>query len=87
MNALGGLANGCIERFETDEQKRNMYRELSKMVIFVFVLLVISFFGKLLWNEFLAGAGSSKGFFTFVKPLPTMFHAIAVYVTIMLFFR
>lgn len=66
---------------------RSLSTELVKFIVFFVLIVIIAFIGKLLWNSFLAGSGKdAEGFFTFIKPLPTLWHAIAVYVTIGLFF-
>jgi hypothetical protein len=35
----------------------------------------------------LAGAGKGEGYFTFIKPVPSLFHVIVLYIAIGLFFR
>jgi magnesium-transporting ATPase (P-type) len=89
--ALKSIVNTVIlrESFESegnDSKTKNILKELVSLFVFLLVLTLIAFFGKLVWNEFLAGQGSNPGVFTFVKPLPTFMHAIAVYITIGLFF-
>ena len=88
---IDGLLRGGIETyesFETDknEQSRSITKEFVSVFVFIIVFILIAFFGQKIWNQFLAGAGSGKGFITILKPLPSLWHAIAVYVTISLFF-
>ena len=88
IDALTEGVNGCIEQYHNkkEEKKENLTTNWAKIIVFLIIILLVAFFGKLLWNEFLAGADKGVGYFTFIKPLPTLFHAIGVYVTLVLFF-
>ena len=69
------------------DRQRSLSTELIKFIVFFILIVIVAFMGKLLWNSFLAGSGKdAEGFFTFIKPLPTLWHAIAVYVSVGLFF-
>lgn len=76
---------GSKEKYQSDQKEQSTTVSWTKLIVFFILLLIIGFIGKILWNEFLAGASGGKGFFTIVKPLPTLFHAIAIYVTLDLF--
>lgn len=70
-----------------DTKKTTVSDEIIKLLVFFILIVVVAFIGKLFWNKFLAGAGKdAEGFFTIIKPLPSLWHAIAVYVTLGLFF-
>ena len=89
--ALSSMINSGIEGFESNRKKQHGIEYSSSkswvsLVVFLIILLAIAFFGKILWNELLAGHGKGSGFFTMIKPLPSVWHAIAMYVTLDLFF-
>jgi len=44
------------------------------------MLLAVAFFGQLMWNELLAK------FITVLKPLPSVFHVIGMYIALDIFF-
>jgi hypothetical protein len=95
VNALTGMVGGLNESFNSretfhgdidGEKKKSISQQFVSVFVFIIVLMVIAFFGQTLWNQFLAGSGNGKGFFTIVKPLPSLWHAMAVYLTLGLFF-
>lgn len=76
-----------FEHFKKDEDPDfTCPRGWVSLVAFVFVFLLVSLFGKMLWNMVLAGAGSGKGFITVLKPLPTLTDAIVMFFALSLFF-
>lgn len=88
--AVEGFLGCGVEAFESHKKRTMPGFTLPKswinFVVFVVVLLAVAFFGKFLWNELLAGAGSGKGFVTVLKPIPSLWHAIALYVALDIFF-
>lgn len=97
--ALGKALSSCIgsgvEGFESQKRKTmpgyTVPKSWINFVVFVIMLLAVAFFGKFLWNELLAGGPKvgntvGNGFITILKPLPTIWHAIAVYIAIDIFF-
>lgn len=94
-SAIKGLIGGAVEQFESNQRTQNPSYTLSRQwidfIVFIIVLLIIAFCGKFMWNTFLAGGPgvgdlTGEGFITVLKPLPTIWHAIAIYVVIGLFF-
>jgi len=51
-------------------------------VLIVLLLIISGFITKLLWNNFLAGAGKNQGVFTFIRPLDSIVHALLVMLAI-----
>jgi hypothetical protein len=95
VNALTGMIGGSIESFNSretfhsdidGEKKKSISNQFVSVFVFIIVLIVIAFFGQTLWNQFLAGSGNGKGVFTIIKPLPSLWHTMAVYLTLGLFF-
>ena len=86
-NLINGGLNNNSEPFESDKnESKSISKEFVSVFVFIIIFILIAFFGQKTWNQFLAGAGGGKGFITILKPLPSLWHAIAVYVTISLFF-
>ena len=87
---LSNVLGSSIERyFDYDPENKTKTTRFYfiNIIVFFLMLIIIAFFGELLWNNFLAGAGNGQGYFTFIKPVPSLFHVIVVYITIGLFFR
>tara|TARA_Y100000389_G_scaffold195238_1_gene226378 strand:- start:18870 stop:19160 length:291 start_codon:yes stop_codon:yes gene_type:complete len=89
--AISAIIGSGVEHFESQQQARRPGYTLPKawieFVVFLIVLFVVALFGKLIWNELIAGAGAkANGFITIFKPLPTVWHAIALYIAMELFF-
>jgi tetrahydromethanopterin S-methyltransferase subunit D len=82
------LIYGGMESFHNtnDPQKKSISKEFVSVFVFVIVFILIAFFGQKIWNQFLAGASGGQGYITVLKPLPSLWHAIAIYVTLGLFF-
>ena len=83
-SALSSMIGSGVEGFEASKKKKFPDYSLPKswinFVVFVIMLMAVAFFGKLLWNELL-----SK-YISILKPLPTIWHAIAMYIAIDVFF-
>ena len=93
-SALSSVISSGVEGFEAQKKKQSPGYSLPKswinFVVFIIMLLAVAFFGKLLWNELLAGGPKvgnvvGHGFFTVIKPLPTIWHAIAMFITLDIF--
>ena len=82
--ALESVIGSGVEGFEAS--KRSKYpgytvpKSWINFVVFLIMLLAVAFFGKLMWNELLAK------FITVLKPLPTVFHVVAMYIALDIFF-
>tara|TARA_Y100000389_G_C17364244_1_gene465374 strand:- start:194 stop:484 length:291 start_codon:yes stop_codon:yes gene_type:complete len=89
-NAIESVIGSGVEAFESQKKKTipgfTLPKSWIKFVTFVIILLAVVFFGKFLWNEIIAGAGSGKGFVTILKPVPTIWHAIALFIAMDIFF-
>ena len=89
-SAISSMISSGVEGFEANQKKKypgySVPKSWINFVVFVVILLAVAFFGKLLWNELIAGANKGNGFFTIVKPLPTVWHALAMYITLDIFF-
>lgn len=85
-NILGSTIENYLDN-ETNNKNKPVSFYFINVMVFVIMLLIVAFFGKYLWNNFLAGAGKGEGYFTFIKPVPSLFHVIVLYITIGLFFR
>jgi|TARA_B100000614_G_scaffold74702_1_gene66732 hypothetical protein len=83
-SALSSMIGSGVEGFEASKQKQNPGYTVPKswinFVVFLILLMAVAFFGQLLWNELL-----SK-YITVLKPLPTIWHAVAMYIAIDIFF-
>ena len=83
-SALSSVIGSGVEGFEAS--KRSKYpgytvpKSWINFVVFLIMLLAVAFFGKLMWNELLAK------FITVLKPLPTVFHVVAMYIALEIFF-
>ena len=94
VKALTGMIGGSIDSFDNretfnnddGEKKNSISQQFVSVFVFIIVLMVIAFCGQTLWNQFLAGSGNGKGFFTVIKPIPSLWHTMAVYLTLGLFF-
>lgn len=88
VDAVTNLIYGSMESFDNNDntKKKSISKEFISVFVFVIVFILIAFFGQKIWNQFLAGAGTGKGYITILKPLPSLWHAVAVYVTLSLFF-
>tara|TARA_B100001093_G_C26736041_1_gene974500 strand:+ start:695 stop:967 length:273 start_codon:yes stop_codon:yes gene_type:complete len=82
--ALSSMIGSGVEGFEASKKKQfpgySVPKSWINFVVFVILLMAVAFFGQLLWNELL-----SK-YITILKPLPTIWHAIAMYIAIDIFF-
>ena len=82
--ALNSMIGSGVEGFEASKKKTVPNYSLPKswinLVVFIIMLMAVAFFGKLLWNELLAK------YISVLKPLPTIWHAIAMYIAIDIFF-
>ena len=82
--ALESVIGSGVEGFEAF--KRSKYpgytvpKSWINFVVFVIMLLAVAFFGQLMWNELLAK------FITVLKPLPSVFHVIGMYIALDVFF-
>ena len=87
--AIGSLFKTFAEGFETMERQKDpdftMTMSWIDIVVFLIVLLLVSLFGQILWNNVLAGADKGKGFVTILKPLPSLTDAILMFFAISLF--
>lgn len=82
--ALSSMIGSGVEGFEASKKRRfpgySVPKSWINFVVFIILLMAVAFFGQLLWNELL-----SK-YITVLKPLPTIWHAIAMYIAIDIFF-
>lgn len=94
-SALSGLIGAGVEHFESCQQATRPGYSLPKawieFVVFLIVLFIVALFGKLIWNELIAGGpgvgkAMGKGFITIFRPLPSVWHAIALYIAMEIFF-
>lgn len=82
--ALSSMIGSGVEGFEAS--KRNRYpgytvpKSWINMVVFIIILLAIAFFGQYMWNEIIAK------YITVAKPLPSVFHTMAMFIALDLFF-
>lgn len=95
QSALSGLIGAGVEHFESTQQDKRPGYSLPKswinFVVFLILLFIIALFGQLIWNQLIAGGPAvgktvGKGFITIFKPLPTVWHAIALYIAMDIFF-
>lgn len=93
--ALAGVIGAGVEHFESQQQATRPGYTLPKawieFVVFLIVLFIVALFGQLIWNELIAGGPKvgnvvGNGFITIFKPLPTVWHAIALYIAMEIFF-
>ena len=82
--AISSVIGSGVEGFEASKRSKFPGYTLPKswinFVVFIIMLLAVAFFGKVMWNELLAK------YITVVKPLPTIFHALAMYIALDIFF-
>ena len=83
------LSTDTREDFENSNgrsmTKRGM--ELAAAVVtFVIVLLILSVVGKYLWNEVIAGSGSSKGLVTIAREATSIWQILGLYIFTALIF-
>tara|TARA_Y100000389_G_scaffold84558_1_gene81234 strand:- start:21531 stop:21833 length:303 start_codon:yes stop_codon:yes gene_type:complete len=95
QSALSGLIGAGVEHFESSQQATRPGYTLPKswinFVVFLILLFIVACFGQLIWNELIAGGPNvgkvvGNGFITIFKPLPTVWHAIALYIAMDIFF-
>lgn len=85
-NILGSTIENYLDN-DTNKKNKPISFYFINVIVFVIMLVIVAFFGKYLWNNFLAGAEKGEGYFTFIKPVPSLFHVIVLYIAIGLFFR
>tara|TARA_Y100000389_G_C17330120_1_gene447621 strand:- start:257 stop:562 length:306 start_codon:yes stop_codon:yes gene_type:complete len=94
-SALKGVIGAGVEHFESKQQAERPGYSLPKswisFVVFLILLFIIALFGQLIWNELIAGGPKvgnvvGNGFITIFKPLPSVWHAIALYIAMDIFF-
>jgi hypothetical protein len=82
--ALSSAINCTVEGFEATQQSKNPGYSLPKswinFAVFLILVILVAAFGKVLWNDVLAK------FITVIKPLPDIWHVMAMYVAIDIFF-
>tara|TARA_B100002052_G_scaffold298298_1_gene331370 strand:+ start:1627 stop:1896 length:270 start_codon:yes stop_codon:yes gene_type:complete len=82
--ALSSVIGSGVEGFEASKQNKYPGYKIPKswidFVVFILILAVVAFFGQLMWNELIAK------YITVIKPLPTIFHTLGMYVALDIFF-
>ena len=65
--------------------KRGMELAAS-IVVLIVVILIISFVGRYLWNEVIAGSGNNKGLLTFARKADSIWQILGLYILTSLIF-
>ena len=72
-SAISSMISSGVEGFEASQKKKypgySVPKSWINFVVFVIILLAVAFFGKLLWNELIAGANKGKWFFHSCKAI------------------
>lgn len=83
-SALSSMIGSGVEGFEASKRSKfpgyTVPKSWINFVVFVILLLAVAFFGKVMWNELIAK------YISVAKPLPTIFHAIGMYIALDIFF-
>ena len=88
-NSLHSLIASTAEGFESTQKHKDPEFSIPKawidMVVFIMLLILVTFFGQVLWNNVLAGADKGRGFITILKPLPSLTDAVLMFFALSLF--
>lgn len=75
------------EEFLKQIKIERMAELISALIVYILYIVIVLLVGKFLWNRVVAGSGSGKGLFTFVKPVNSIIELLGLYVFTMIYLQ